>query len=230
MRTGFFRASMARLLLFLLIFALPLLSGCGDSPVDASSQVAPPAPSEPADGAETADAVLLRWSPVENALRYRVQVASDAGFTSLILEETVTSYSRLAVRDLIMNQPYYWRVRSEGADDVSDWSDSCRLKVTRTAHIPPSPTPTAPAFDARDQEQRVRLEWEPVEGAYAYHLVVTLDEDMFLYQADLENLETTTFDLENLVLTYPYWWKVRALGPAGYSEWSSVWLFWVKSE
>lgn len=220
---------MARLLFILLLSVLPILSGCGHSPVDSSAPVAAPTPAEPVDGAETADAVLLRWSPDERAVRYRVQVASDAGFTSLLIEETVTSLPRLAIRDLEQGRQYFWRVRSEGVEDVSDWSETCSLKVTRSAHIPSSPMPIAPAYDAKDQEQRVRLEWEPVEGAYAYHLVVTLDEDMFLFQADLENLEDPYFDLENLVFTYPYWWKVRALGPAGYSEWSSVWLFWVQS-
>ena len=79
-----------------------------------------------------------------------------------------------------------------------------------------------------DLERTVRLEWDPVPDAYSYHLVVTIDEDMFLFQADLENLEDPFFELEGLIFTYPYWWKVRALGPAGYSEWSPVWIFWVR--
>ena len=135
----------------------------------------------------------------------------------------------LAIQGLDLDGVYYWRVRSESSQEVTAWSATRSLVVDRSARTPIPPQLVAPAYDARGLETRVRVEWEAVEGAYAYHLIVTLDEAMLLYQADLENLSQPFFDLENLVFTYPYWWKVRALGPSGYSEWSSVRLFWIRS-
>jgi hypothetical protein len=51
---------------------------------------------------------------------------------------------------------------------------------------------------------------------------------MLLYEVDLEGLKTTSYFVEDLVLTYPYWWKIRSLNEAGYSDWSPVWIFEVK--
>jgi hypothetical protein len=185
---------------------------------------------EPEDGMSTASAVLLRWTDDPSAWHYRVQVARDRAFTDLIDELIVSVHPWAAIQDLAIDQQYFWRVRTESTDEVSAWSVPRSLVVDRFAHQPDSPRPLAPAFDARGLDTRVRIAWEPVEDAYAYHLIVTLDEDMLLYEADLENLREPYFDLDDLVLTYPYWWKVRALGPAGYSDWSSVWIFWIKTE
>lgn len=189
-----------------------------------------PVPIEPQDGASTSTAVLLRWSEAVDIWHYRVQLARDQGFTDIIEDMTVSVHPWVAVQDLTLDDQYFWRVRTESTEEVSPWSSPRSLVVDRFAHIPDSPRPLSPDYDARGLETRVRIAWEPVEDAYAYHLVVTLDEDMLLYEADLENLREPYFDLEDLVLTYPYWWKVRALGPAGYSDWSSVWIFWVKTE
>ena len=215
-------------ILILLVFLA--LAGC-DSAVDRSdSRMTTPIAIEPEDGMSTASAVLLRWTDDPSTWHYRVQVARDRAFTDLIDELIVSVHPWAAIQDLAIDQQYFWRVRTESTDEVSAWSVPRSLVVDRFAHQPDSPRPLAPAFDARGLDTRVRIAWEPVEDAYAYHLIVTLDEEMLLYEADLENLREPYFDLDDLVLTYPYWWKVRALGPAGYSDWSSVWIFWIKTE
>lgn len=207
---------------------LLLLWGCADGSVSSDDDLLPPALVEPVPGATTADAVLLVWSEAEAAQRYHLQVAMDETFTDLVADETTNPFPRFPVRSLTKGELYYWRVRAESGEMASAWSEPRAFSVNRTANIPDVPRLTLPAYDQRNMDRLVHLEWEPVEGAYSYHLVVTLDEDMLLYQADLENVDTPYFELEQLVFTYPYWWKVRALGPAGYSEWSSVSLFWVK--
>lgn len=217
--------------LFLLLFGLALASffGCGQDVGGPDAGLTSPIPIEPQEGASTASAVLLRWSEDPEALHYRVQMAMDAGFTHLHQETTVTVHPWVAMQDLQLDGQYFWRVRSESVNEVSEWSTVRSLVVDRSARTPTPPRLVAPAYDTQGLDTRVRVEWEPVEGAYAYHLIVTLDEAMLLYQADLENLREPYFDLENLVFTYPYWWKVRALGPSGYSEWSSVSIFWIRS-
>lgn len=202
--------------------------GCHPGSVSSEDDLVAPVPNEPADGAETANAVLLGWTPIESAVAYRVQLASNADFSQLVTDQVIKPHPRVPVRELEMDTGYFWRVRSESGGRASSWSATRSFRVTRTAHKPRAPRPVLPAYDQHDMDRLVRVAWEPVEDAYSYHLVVTLDEDMLLYQADLENLETSYFDLEQLVFTYPYWWKVRALGPAGYSEWSPVWIFWVR--
>jgi hypothetical protein len=70
----------------------------------------------PADGTSTSlTSMTLRWSAVTGATSYAVQVARDASFTSLLLNDTsVTSTSRV-VSGLGSGEQYYWRVRAKSA-------------------------------------------------------------------------------------------------------------------
>lgn len=203
------------------------LAGCAGGSVSEDSGSLVPRLTAPVNEAETPDAVLFSWEESE-AVRYHIQIAEDAGFTRLLIDELTGSRSWYPVRDLPMDTHLFWRVRSESDTDASAWSDVRRVHVVSHAHPPAAPQLAVPDDGTLDLERTVRLEWDPVPEAYSYHLVVTIDEDMFLYQADLENLQDPFFELDGLIFTYPYWWKVRALGPAGYSEWSPVWIFWVK--
>ncbi len=215
-------------LLIVVAAASLMLSGCGSGSVDSGRDTVPPRLMAPADGAETSNAILFRWDESNTAPRFRVQIAADEAFTNLLLEETSIGKPHLPVRDLPLDAELFWRVRSESDDDASAWSSTRRFEVVSNAHPPDSPGLTIPADGTLDLERTVQLAWDPVPDAYSYHLVVTIDEDMYLYQADLENLAEPEYELNGLIFTYPYWWKVRALGPAGYSEWSPVWIFWVR--
>jgi len=203
------------------------LVGCTGSFLSEDGALTVPRLIAPIDDADTADAVLFSWEEA-TAVRYHIQISADANFSQLLVDELTSSRSYHPVRDLPTHSELFWRVRSESDREASAWSSVRRIHVVSHAQPPKAPGLTVPDNGTLDLERTVRLAWDPVPDAYSYHLVVTIDEDMFLFQADLENLQDPTFLLEGLIFTYPYWWKVRALGPAGYSDWSPVWIFWVK--
>jgi hypothetical protein len=218
------------LLAALMVLAL-VLNGCDLQGSENTSQpLHTPSQVSPADGEETGNAVLMEWDSIDPLLEYRIQVALVSDFTTLVTDEIVRYRPMFAMADLTMNGVYYWRVRAELDGDVSQWSTPREFRVKRFTRPPTSPRLAEPQNGEQGLERTLRLEWEPVEGAYAYHLVVTLDEDMYIHQADLDSITDPFFDLDRLVLTYPYWWKVRALGPAGWSDWSPVWIFWIRNE
>ena len=51
----------------------------------------------------------LAWNAVPGALRYRVRVATDAGFTTVVSDQTVTGTSTVT-SILLANTLYFWRV------------------------------------------------------------------------------------------------------------------------
>lgn len=66
--------------------------------------------------------VTMNWSSVEGAVTYKVQVSDNAAFTTLVLNESVTTISK----ELVLPETaktYYWRVRAFDGDKFkSPWS------------------------------------------------------------------------------------------------------------
>jgi transposase-like protein len=86
------------------------------------------APATPVLAAPSANATgvslspTLSWNTATGALTYRIQLASDSAFASLLVNDsTVTGTSR-AVGPLTNNTLYYWRVNAKNAGGTSAYS------------------------------------------------------------------------------------------------------------
>jgi len=83
----------------------------------------------------------LQWAPVAGATGYRVQLATDAGFTDVLanklLDTTVWSYGET----LDNSTTYYWRVKAISPNTEGGWS----VGVFTTAAVPAPPITVPPA-------------------------------------------------------------------------------------
>jgi len=108
--------------------------------------------SSPAPGASGVSVTPnLQWGPVAGATGYRVQLATDAGFTNILanklLDTTVWSYG-----DALENSTtYYWRVKAISPDTEGGWSVGVFTTAAAAAapappvtvtQQPPAPVPT----------------------------------------------------------------------------------------
>lgn len=77
---------------------------------------------EPLASTETSLTVTFLWTLSNNSTSYDIQVASDSGFTSLLVDTNVskTSYEYTFSAD----GTYYWRVRGENSLGNSAWASS----------------------------------------------------------------------------------------------------------
>ncbi len=225
---GYDSMKKATFLLFGIAFILH--AGCGSAPTEQEEiSLGTPVLLLPLNNSDTADSVLLDWDDVPDVKRYQVQVSKNAAFTALIYDETAVGRSEAIIGDLERFVTLYWRSRAiELGGITGDWSTTMSFRPVRQAFFASYPQQVLPTNNSKGHETDVILAWEPVPNAISYHLVVTIDEDMLLYEVDLENLKSTSFFLEGLVLTYPYWWKIRTLSAEGYSDWSPIWIFEVK--
>lgn len=216
---------------FVCFFCTVLIGACDSTGVSEKNSLGEPTLVFPLAGAETEDSVFLDWSDVTGASSYQVQVSSNSSFTTLVSDEFINEVSESVVQRLDRDHTYYWRVRalSQNADE-GNWSRASSFKPVRQAIFPSYPDLVFPEDGSGNHDRSVLLRWDPVESAISYHLVVTIDEQMLLFQVDLYKVKDTSYLVEGLVLTYPYWWKVRTFNAAGYSEWSPVQIFQVKDE
>jgi hypothetical protein len=79
--------------------------------------------------------VTLSWSPAAGAISYTVEVASDAGFGTIVYSDT-TGGTTAAAGGLAPETTYYWRVRA--ANDCGGGPDSAVFSFT-TEGGPPDP-------------------------------------------------------------------------------------------
>ena len=218
------------LLPFLVFASAPLLSAC-DGSVDAgvNEQDSHVELIEPADEAETADAVYFRWTGSLTGWS-RLQIATDSLFTDVVTDASTGTVPNHIVRDFEHDRTYYWRVRREKNDGTGPWSAVRTFTPVRTALLPGRPELRTPAHLAKGLPREITVAWEPVPHAISYQLQVFVDEDLLLYHADLHELTSTEIPIVDLVYTYPYWWRVRAESVAGIGPWSDVWTFQVRDE
>lgn len=99
----------------------PSSGGSGGS---SPSPPSPPVLSSPSNGATSVSInPTLSWNASSGATSYGIQVATDSGFASKVVDQTgiiATSYG--VTTNLSNNTLYYWRVNATNANGTSSWS------------------------------------------------------------------------------------------------------------
>jgi len=60
----------------------------------------------------------IRWSTVPNATKYHLQVASDAQFTAMVIDDSTITDTSKVMTDLANDARFYWRVSAIGSDGL----------------------------------------------------------------------------------------------------------------
>jgi len=85
------------------------------------------------------------WQAFVNAYSYDIQLATDAGFTNIIISRSNLNITRFVPLKQLPAGNIFWRVKAknEAGADISNWSDTFRCTVaipSRTYTIPPNAT------------------------------------------------------------------------------------------
>ncbi|MEX2478709.1 MAG: YCF48-related protein [Gracilimonas sp.] len=68
--------------------------------------------------------VIFEWDNGEHAESYRIQLADDDMFESIIVDSTIVETEFTPMEDLESDAGYFWRVRGENSDKTGEWSDT----------------------------------------------------------------------------------------------------------
>jgi hypothetical protein len=133
-------------------------------------------PIYPDDGFEAVQTPpVLGWRPVAGATLYRVQVARDAAFTTIIDEALATHLNYVPWQGRLDAMPYgsyWWRLRGEDSANtpVGDWSAPRRFNLSVDLAIGNHYDFQAPATLAADASGRARVASSPDDGQGIYEL------------------------------------------------------------
>lgn len=184
-------------------------------------------PADMTPGLATRD-VILDWETVEGAAEYEWQVDYSGYFASVpadLCGNTTASMVRLP--ELDMDTLYHWRVRV--IEPVrSEWSET-RMFTTKLGQTVICPVLMAPAAGETLTSSEPLFQWSAIADADKYELIVSKDitfKSPVINRAGKSALPATAWQSDvSLERGQTFYWKVRALGSASYTDWSAVSAF-----
>jgi hypothetical protein len=174
------------------------------SPPSFQKQSTPPAQTAPANGALVELQPTFRWTPVEGARRYRVQVADDPTFGTLIDDVLTDSTAYTSNTSYPADTILYWRVRADDENLIGlTWSTTGTFQRRL-------PAPVLSAANPGSGEGIPLWTWAAVMGAVAYDVAVDEPDGDHSQFGDFRSAAFTSVKMTG---TGIWGWRVRALFP-----------------
>lgn len=201
----------------------------GSFTTGAAPTTPPPAPllQTPAQFAEgIATTTALTWSAAATAKGYRVQVATDALFGTVLYTDTTLTGLTASPSGLVGSSEYFWRVSARNSVGWGAWSEPYSFKTVTV--VPLAPTLDAPAaFATGLLPSSVTLSWLAVNGATSYRVQVSTSASVssngaFTTFVSNDSVTATSRALPALADNTEYFWHVLARNSAGASAYSAT--------
>jgi choice-of-anchor B domain-containing protein len=194
--------------------------------VKASSAPVAPTLTTPANGA-TGQVLQpsFTWGAVADATSYDLDVATDAGFSNIVLSAdglTATNYTPTAA--LNTGTTYYWRIQTNGTCGSSPYSAT--FSFTTQVAVPSAPTLLTPTNGATNQSLQPTLTWNVVSGATSYSLQVATDAGFSNVVIAVSGLAAANYTpTTSLANNTTYYWRVLASNGSGDGAYSTAFSF-----
>jgi hypothetical protein len=152
----------------------------------------------------------VAWPPVEGASAYRIQIAAEQDFETL-LEDRVGTTARFLGPDLA-DGDYWIRVRAIDGADIEGLSAVAPLTLDAR---PVAPIIVTPQPDATVREAQPRMSWSQPEGINRYRLQIARDEAFQRRVTDPDDLKGASFRPEVPLEPGLYHWRLASIGSDG---------------
>lgn len=188
---------------------------------------APPAPTQlfPSNGSvNVGDAATLKWNFSALASSFRLQISTDATFTSGIgIDQGSIQDTFKVVTSLNGQTQYYWRINSSNTGGTSSFSGGFDFKTG----FPITPDLSYPINNTGNISLDTTLCLYSNPAAESYRIILARSADFASNTifADTSDLMDTTFSVTGLNTSTFYFWKVKASNQYGTSNWGASWRF-----
>ncbi|MGE5621122.1 MAG: two-component regulator propeller domain-containing protein [archaeon] len=180
----------------------------------------------PADnGAVAPSKIILKWSKVELAEGYVLKVASDAGFSTLLINDPSITDTVRQLTNFSTNLKCYWMVQARSAGGTGPWSEARSFSILP---LPSTPALISPGNNALQVSGDAALSWSYAQNAEFYRLNISEDASFSAMFFTDSSLTATSKEIKGLRHGMKYYWQVRGRNAAGSGPYSEVWNFTTK--
>jgi hypothetical protein len=168
------------------------------------------------------------WVSVSGAGSYNLQVSKYGTFASPAINVNVKGTTYIPSIDLGANTLYYWRMRTNGVNGPSGWSE---VRTFTTANPPGTPLASLPAANALNTDYLPLFKWSAVSsplGTDFDHYQIQVDDDSTFSSTAIDTNATSPQyqAVTKLAPNLKYYWRVRSFNSLGhYSAWSALRYF-----
>jgi protein-S-isoprenylcysteine O-methyltransferase Ste14 len=179
------------------------------APATFHKQSEPPELLSPAPGTVFSGAPTFHWAPAAGARRYRLEVASDPSFASLVDTVLTDSTSYTSSAPYPADTALYWRVRADAENADTGNAVALRWSAPRTFSktlLAPLPSPDNPTGG----DGVPTWSWDPVPGAVSYDFQLRFPNGVL---RDFRGVPSAAATPTLLKGTGIWTWQVRANFP-----------------
>lgn len=169
-------------------------------------------------------APTLTWGALPEAASYRLQVSTDSGFTTILVDDSTLTTPTRAIGPLEVNTGYYWRVNGKNTAGTGAFSAIWNFTTASTISIPAPPKLASPT-DNFSGFGSTYLTWNASIGATSYRIQMSTDSTFSTTLIDDSTVTGTSRFSGNVQLYTYYYWRVNAKNTSGTSAYSEVWRF-----
>lgn len=167
--------------------------------------------------------LTLKWNTSVDASLYRLQVATNPTFTTIVYDDSTLTDTLQQVEPLLNSTLYYWHVNAKNVGGTSAYSTY--RSFTTIVAAPTTPVLASPLNGTTNQPTTLTVNWNASTGATSYRLQVSTDSSFGSTVVDDSSLSGTSRQIGPLSNDTKYYWHVRAKNVGGISEWSTKWYF-----
>jgi len=168
----------------------------------------------------------LQWNKVKGALGYRLQVADDEDFTSLVVDvDTLSSKEKkFTINTVLAFGPYYWRMQVLTASGWSAWMPAWQFMVTPPP--PPAPVLVSPPNKSVTADDTPTFTWNASVDGETYQIQVDDSKKFKNPEEDVTLAPGVLTHTASPLIDGRYRWRVRAINSHGVpGKWSKSYKF-----
>jgi uncharacterized protein YkwD len=165
------------------------------------------------------DSVRLRWRPIPGATHYRLQVSTNANFSTMIVNDSTRTDTSFVLRELTDLSSYYWRVQAENSGGWGPVSEPQKFTVL---FLPVKALLVSPANGATIPTSNTRFSWNrgSSQAQMSYWFEIATDAAMTNIFLRDTTLADTSLVVNGLQTGQTYYWRIRAGNAAGWGAFS----------